>query len=104
MNAADVIDAAADRIWMNGRAVGTPSVCPRKNGEECVMEAFASVLGLRIWHEAFGTEANEALARFVGTDAVDGWNDSFEVCPANDSYIIDTMRRTAKHLREIEQV
>lgn len=91
MTPADVLELAADALFVHGRAFGA---FKRPDGSMCVLGAIAFVLGDGL----DGVEIPAAaLGLFLGEPAW-LWNDRTE----DDALVIDTLKQCAKSLREVE--
>lgn len=112
MDVADVLEGAADALWMYGR---TTTVGCNTDGNLCVLGAMRYARGLQPeqglgspghWTNETETDAALALADRIPSSVhpivgrrVYMWNDSLPVTPENDAHVIDTLRHCAKSIR-----
>ena len=106
MTTADIIDKAADLLFIRGRCVGAAvdehkrlctigALTVAAMGDDIMtLDAYAMDEDVRV--------ARRALGRYLGHRGPMAWNDSLLPTPENDAYVIDTLRRCAKELREVE--
>jgi hypothetical protein len=99
MTVADVLEAAADALFVYGRCTGYRH---RPDGTMCVVGAVEHVLGQSAEEHAidpYSLPAVVALDRYLG-QSTEYWNDKWG--PEGDALVIDTLKRCAKELREAE--
>jgi len=107
---ADVLDAAADLMWMYGRGVGAPAYRQQRGHTSlCPLEAIAEAEGRPRLRWAADSDTVDAFAERALAQKWPGkqkavvrvlrWNDNLPNTPENDALVVDTLRRVAKDIR-----